>query len=73
VTTTGSSALIALASWAGEPVDVRLAIDWKKLGLDPKSAKLVAPAIDKFQEAAEFGPGDPIRVDPGKGLLLVLR
>lgn len=64
--------LIALASWAGEPVDVRLAIDWKKLGLDPKSAKLVAPAIDKFQEPAEFKPGDTVRVEPGKGLLLVL-
>jgi hypothetical protein len=73
VTTTGSSALIALASWAGEPVDVRLAIDWKKLGLDPKKAQLVAPAIDEFQEAAELKPGDTVQVEPGKGLLLVLR
>jgi hypothetical protein len=67
------SALIALASWAKEPVDVRLTIDWKKLGLDPKTAVLRAPAIDKFQEAAAFRPGDPIRVDPGKGWLLLLR
>ena len=65
-------ALIALASWAGETVDVRLAFDWKRLGLDPKKAILRAPAIDKFQEAAEFRPGDPIRVEPGKGLLLKL-
>ena len=54
-------------SWAKEPVDVRLTIDWKKLGLDPKTAVLSAPAIDKFQDAAEFKPGDPIRVEPGKG------
>jgi len=65
--------MIALASWAKDPVDVRLAIDWKKLGLDAKSAVLSAPAIDKFQEAEEFKPGDPIRVEPGKGLLLLLR
>jgi len=69
----GSCALIALASWSKEPVDVRLAIDWKKLGLEPKTAVLSAPAIDKFQEAAEFKPDDPIRVEPGKGLLLILR
>jgi hypothetical protein len=67
------SALIALASWAKEPVDVRLTIDWKKLGLDPKTAVLRAPAIDKFQETAAFRPGDPIRVEPGKGWLLLLR
>jgi hypothetical protein len=68
----GSSVLIALASWAKEPVDVRLAIDWKKLGLGPQKAVLHAPAIDKFQDAAEFKPEDPIRVEPGKGLLLIL-
>ncbi len=67
------SVLVALASWAKEPVDVRLAIDWKKLGLDPKKAILRAPEIDKFQDAAEFKPGDPIRVEPGKGWLLELR
>jgi hypothetical protein len=66
------SVLIALASWAKEPVDVRLAIDWKKLGIDPKTAILRAPAIDKFQDAAEFRPGDPIRVEPGQGRLLIL-
>ena len=65
--------LIALASWAKEPADVRLAIDWKKLGLDPKRAVLRAPAIEGFQEAAEFRPGDPIRIEPAKGLLLILR
>jgi len=69
----GNSVLIALASWAKDPVDIRLAIDWKKLGLDPKKAVLRAPAIDKFQPAAEFRPGDAIRIEPGKGWLLVLR
>jgi hypothetical protein len=69
----GNSVLIALASWAKNPVDVRLTIDWKKLGLDPKNAVFRAPAIDGFQPAAEFKPGDPIRIEPGKGWLLVLR
>ena len=69
----GNSVLVALASWAQEPVDIRLAIDWKKLGLDPKKAMLSAPVIEKFQEAAEFKPGDTIRVETGKGWLLILR
>jgi hypothetical protein len=64
---------VAVASWAKEPVDVRLLVDWRALGLDPKKAMLRAPAIDKFQDAAEFKPGDAIRLEPGKGLLLVLR
>jgi Glycoside hydrolase 123, N-terminal domain len=68
----GNSVLIALSSWAKETVDVRLAVDWKRLGLDPKRATISAPAIDKFQDAAEFKPGDPIRVEPGRGLLLKL-
>ena len=66
------AALIALASWAKDAVDVRLAINWKKLGLDPRTATLTAPAIDKFQDAAEFKPGDPVRIEPGRGWLLIL-
>ena len=67
------SVLVALASWAKGPVDIRLAIDWKKLGLDPNKAVLRAPAIENFQEAAELKPDDVIRFEPGKGWLLVLR
>lgn len=70
---TGNATMVALASWAKEPVDARLSIDWKALGLDAKRARLIAPAIDKFQGAAAYRPGDPIRVEPGKGLLLILR
>ncbi len=65
-------AMIALASWARDIVDVRLEIDWKALGLDPGRSRLRAPAIDKFQPSAEFKPGDTIRVEPGKGWLLVV-
>jgi hypothetical protein len=63
-------ALVALASWEKEPVEVALAIDWKALGLDPSRARLTAPAIEAFQPAASFGAGDRIRVEPGKGWLL---
>ncbi|WNL47714.1 DUF6067 family protein [Dyella sp. BiH032] len=66
----GQGTLIALASWATEKADAKLAIDWKALGLNPAKATLVAPAVPGFQPAAKFKPGEPIPIEPGKGWLL---
>ena len=63
-------ALIALASWAKDPTEVPLSIDWKALGIDPADATITAPAIANFQDAASFRPGQPIVVQPGRGWLL---
>jgi hypothetical protein len=65
--------IVALASWANEAVGIRLAIDWKALGLDPDKARIVAPRIAGFQESRAFGPDESIPVEPGKGWLLVLQ
>jgi len=62
--------MIALATWAKERVDVTLAIDWAALGIDPTTAMLSAPAIDGFQEARRFKPGEPVPIEPGKGWVL---
>ena len=64
--------LIALASWVPQTTAVKLQIDWKALGLKPGNATLVAPAVDGFQPATKFKPGDAIPVQPGKGWLLLL-
>jgi hypothetical protein len=66
----GNRTLIALASWAPQKTSVKLAIDWKALGLSPGKATLVAPAVEGFQPAAMFKPGDAIPVEPGKGWLI---
>ncbi|MFC4762690.1 glycoside hydrolase domain-containing protein [Dyella koreensis] len=66
----GQGTLIAIASWAPEKVDVKLSIDWKALGLDPRKMKLVSAEVQGFQPAATFAPGDAIPVEPGKGWLL---
>ncbi len=68
----GQKTLVALASWAPQKTSVKLAIDWKALGLSAGKATLVATPVDGFQQAATFKPGDPIPVEPGKGWLLVL-
>jgi hypothetical protein len=66
-------ALVSVASWAKDPVEVALQIDWKRLGLDPATVTITAPAIEKFQDARTFKVGDPIPVEPSKGWLLVLQ
>ena len=58
--------LIALASWAPQITAMKLQIDWKLLGLKPGNATLLAPAMEGFQPATKFKPGDAIPVQPGK-------
>jgi hypothetical protein len=64
-------ALIAVASWAPERVAIKLDVDWAALGLDPHLARLTAPAVKDFQDAALFAPGDEIPIEPGRGWMLV--
>jgi hypothetical protein len=66
------TALISLASWSSAPAQVSLQIDWRALGLDPKTARLTAPPIMHFQGPATFRPDEPIPVEPGKGWLIVV-
>ena len=66
-------ALLALASWAPDTVNVPLVIDWKALGLDSTRATITAPAIDSFQVTRTFRPGESIPVAPARGWLLEVR
>ena len=65
------TSLIALASWSRKPENVKLDVDWKALGLDPKTAVLRAPNVGKWQQARIFKPGDPIPLPVGKGWFLI--
>jgi hypothetical protein len=66
-------ALLSVASWAPDTVSVKLKVDWKALGLDSSRASITAPAIDSFQIARSFKPGEPVPVAPARGWLLELR
>lgn len=63
--------LIALASWAPAKTSVKLAVDWKALGLDPAKTTINAPAIDGYQDEATFAADGEIPVEPGRGWLLI--
>lgn len=67
------SALISIASWAETDVNIKLEIDWNKLGIDPSSAKITAPEINNFQPAKIFAVSDEIPVSKGKGWLLMVK
>ena len=67
------TALVSIASWAGEDVNVKLNIDWQKLGIDPSKAKIVAPAVKNFQSAQTFSIDGDIPVAKGKGWLLIIK
>jgi hypothetical protein len=66
-------ALIALATWSGKEESVRLAIDFKALGIDPAKATLTAMPMDKVQEKAVYQISAAITIPPNKGLLLTLQ
>lgn len=65
--------LIALGNWSDKTEQVRLTIDGQQTGIDLSKARLVAPAVESFQPAAEFKPGEPIPVESKKGWLLILQ
>jgi hypothetical protein len=67
------SALIAIASWANEDAAVKLNIDWNKLGIDPTKAIITAPDVKNFQQGAMFNATDDIKIEKGKGMLLMIR
>ena len=64
--------LIAIGNWEASDAEIKLNIDWSKLKIKNKSAKLTAPAIEGFQSAGEYAINKPLKVPGGKGLLLVL-
>jgi hypothetical protein len=63
--------LIALASWAPAKAEVRLMVDWAKLGLAAERTTFLAPACENFQPNAVFAADASIPVEPGKGWLLI--
>ena len=64
------SALVSIASWDSTDTNIKLKIDWTKLGIDESKAKVVAPDIKGFQTGRVFGLSENIPVEKGKGWLL---
>ena len=64
--------LISLGSWADVNVNIKLKINWKKLGIDPANARIYAPDIEDFQQSEEYSINSNILIPQGKGKLIIV-
>lgn len=65
--------MIALASWAGKDVEVKLTIDWERLGLDKSKARLYFPVIGDIQAEKTLAPEAAFKIEKDKGHLIILK
>ncbi|WP_079912527.1 glycoside hydrolase domain-containing protein [Paenibacillus sp. 32352] len=65
--------LIAAASWADEPLQCSLHIDWGQLGWEPDSLCIEVPAIDNIQDAIALESLQAISLQPQQGLIIIVR
>ena len=64
--------LIAIGSWSAKDERVPLKIDWKALGIDKKSVRLISPEIKGLQNFNTFEIDKPIPIEKNNGLILIL-
>lgn len=67
------SVLVSIASWAADDVNIRLLINWKALSIDTSKAIITAPEIKNFQHASSFTDGQDIKVEKGKGWMIIIK
>jgi hypothetical protein len=63
--------MIAMGSWAKSDQLVSLSIDWKKIGINPASAKIEIPNIDGLQKT-EVADLTKLVVPASQGLIVII-
>ncbi|UDQ98832.1 glycoside hydrolase domain-containing protein [Lentisphaerota bacterium WC36G] len=67
-------ALFTVINWnKKDNADVKLAIDFDKLGLNKNDYKLVAPKLNRIQDAKEFSFDQSISLKPNQGYIIWLK
>jgi hypothetical protein len=64
--------LIVIGSWVDEPVNVKMNIDWKRLGLNPQEVNIIAPEIKNYQKERSFKVDEPIPIDALSDCLIII-
>lgn len=67
------STIVAVASWASDDVEVKLAVDWDALGYDEEKTVITVPVIEGIQADGGTLPEPAVTVAPGGGVLMVIR
>jgi len=66
-------AVVAVTNWTDKPVEGRLVIDWRAMGLNADACVAILPAITSLQEAGTLDLTRPVRIEGRKGIVFVLR
>ena len=64
--------LIVIGSWVDKPVNVKLNIDWDRLGLKASQVTITAPEVKDYQKERSFKAGETFPVDAKSDLLLII-
>ncbi len=64
--------LISIGNFGSKAESTLLDIDWKQIGIDPKTARMEAPLIKYFQEKRYFKVDQPIPIEPKRGWLILI-
>ncbi|MGL4739013.1 MAG: glycoside hydrolase domain-containing protein [Cellulosilyticaceae bacterium] len=65
-------AMIVLASWAEQKQEVKVEIDWKRIGLEKEKATISLPYIRGIQEEKQLDNLDQVKVSPKKGIFMII-
>jgi hypothetical protein len=65
-------ALISLGNYSEKEQIVKLSVDWKKIGIEPRNAKFRCPEIKDFQPERLIKANDEIVIEPKKGWLILV-
>lgn len=68
-----SLAMVAIASWYDEDKEIWLNVDWQRLGMNRNNVVLQAPYIKDFQEEKIYDTWERIRLEAGKGIVLIIK
>jgi hypothetical protein len=66
-------AMIAIASWDKLPRNVKLTVDWKKLGIEKTACTILIPSIKGFQEEQSLKADELITVNPAEGKIIIIK
>lgn len=66
----GGKALLAVANWTKEPQTATLTLDAAKLGFTPSRTML--PEVETLQTAASIDLSQPLKVEGGKGMFILV-
>jgi len=69
----GKDVVLAVANWTDKPVEGRLVVDWRTLGMKADACEAVAPRIADFQESRTIDLAEPLRIEAKRGMVIVLR